>query len=68
MHVLCEQALTRTSYAAFQERPSRLQVLLCQVHSQSPVPHQPPTPGDLLPVSPSSQWKHNATHQHEPTQ
>lgn len=54
--------------AVSQGSPSRIQVLLCKMHSQCPVPHHPSGQGDIPLLSHGSQRQHHAAHQHECSQ
>lgn len=62
----CRQGINSLLHVVVsQGSPSRIQVLLCQMHSECPVPHHPSEQGDIPPLPNGSQWQHHAGNQHE---
>lgn len=69
LKMLCMRCINNPLHVAVsQGSPSRIQVLLCEMHSQCPVPHHPSAQGDIPSLSHGSQRQHHAAHQHECSQ
>lgn len=63
LHMWCINSLLHVGVS--QGSPSRIQVLLGQMHPQCAVPHHPFDHGDLPPLPNGSQWRRHAANQHE---